>query len=125
MVPAMAETATLSKADKRLRDELAERLLRREAKIAEDLRLIDEDKDALRKLSEDAGEGFKVEIAGLGTVEVKAGRAAEITGTSPQLIVGGFLGLTPARQRKLVEDGLVEIVDVVKRAAKPSVTVRL
>jgi hypothetical protein len=119
----MAET--LTKADLRKRDELAERLLRREAKIAEDLRLIDEDKDALRKLSEEAGEGFKVDIAGLGTVEVKAGRAAEITGTSPQLIVAAFLALTEGRRKKLEDDGLVEIVDVVKKAARPSVTVRL
>lgn len=121
----MAEAATPSKADLRRRDELAARLLSREAKIAEDLRLIDEDKDALRALSEKAGAGFKIEIVGLGTVEVKAGREEEVTGTSPQLIVAGFLKLTDGRRNKLVEDGLVEIVDVVKRAAKPSVTVRL
>lgn len=119
----MAEA--LTKADLRRRDELAARLLSREAKIAEDLRLIDEDKDALRALSEKAGEGFKIEIAGLGTVEVKAGRAAEVTGTSPQLVVAAFLKRSEASRKKLVEDGLVEIVDVVKRAAKPSVTVRL
>jgi hypothetical protein len=120
----MAEAAP-SKADLQKRNELAEQLLRREQKIAEDLRLIDEDKDALRALSEKAGNGFKIEIAGLGTVEVKAGRKAEVTGTSPQLIVATFLKLTEGRRKKLVEDGLVEIVDVVKRAAKPSVTVRL
>lgn len=119
----MAEAAT--KADLRKRHEIVERLLRRETEVAETLRLIDEDKDALRKLSEDAGEGFKIEVEGLGLVEVKAGRAAEITGTSPQLVVAAFLKLTEARRRKLEEDGLVEIVDVVKKAARPSVTVRL
>lgn len=117
--------AAISTRDLRRRSELAEQLLRREKAIAEDLRLIDEDKDALRKLSEAAGEGFKIEIEGLGTVEVKAGRAEEITGTSPQLTVAGFLALTENRRKKLIDDGLVEIVPVVKRAAKPSVTVRL
>ena len=119
------DAATFTPADLRRRDEIAERLLRREKKIAEDLRLIDEDKDELRKLSDKASAGFKVEIEGLGTVEVKAGRAAEVTGTSPQLVVAAFLKLGQARQKKLTADGLVEIVDVVKKAAKPSVTVRL
>lgn len=121
----MAEAAAPSPADLRKRDEIAERLLRREKKIADDLRLIDEDKDALRKLSEAAGKGFKVEIEGLGLVEVKAGRAEEVTGTQPQLVVAAFLGMTDRRRDKLVEDGLIEIVPVVKKAAKASVTVRL
>jgi hypothetical protein len=104
---------------------IAERLLRLEKKVADDLLKIDEEKDALRALSEEAKAGFNIEIAGLGTVEVKAGRAAEVTGTSPQLVVAAFLNLTEGRKKKLVEDGLVEIVDVVKKGAKPSVTVRL
>lgn len=104
---------------------IAERLLRLEKKVADDLLKIDEEKDALRALSEEAKAGFNIEIPGLGTVEVKAGRPAEVTGTSPALIVAAFLRLTKGRREKLVKDGLVEIVDVVKRAAKPSVTVRL
>lgn len=120
----MAE-ATPTPADLRKRHAIAERLLERERKIAEDLRLIDEDKDALRKLSEAAGAGFKIEIEGLGLVEVKAGRAEEITGTQPELVVAGFLKLAESRREKLVADGLIKIVPVVKKAAKPSVTVRL
>lgn len=104
---------------------IGERLLRREAKIADDLRLIDEDKDALRALSEEAGEGFKIEIKDLGTVEVKAGREAEVTGTSPQLVVAKFLSLPAAQRARYVDIGLVDIVEVIKKAARPSVTVRL
>jgi phosphoglycolate phosphatase-like HAD superfamily hydrolase len=119
------DAATFTPADLRKRDEIAERLLRREKKIAEDLRLIDEDKDALRALSDKAGEGFTVEIKDLGTVAVTGRREKELTGTSPQLVIAHYLGLTEARRKKLVADGLVEIVEVWKKAAKPSVTVRL
>jgi len=118
--PAPAAPGALAK-----RYAIAERLLRREKKVAEDLRLIDEDKDALRALSEEAQEGFIIEVANLGTVEVKAGREAEITGTRPELVVAKFLGMTPAQRARYVDMGLVSIVDVVKRAARPSVTVRL
>lgn len=118
----MAETPVRIEAKRR---EIAERLLRREAEVAELLRLIDEDKDALRTLSIEAGEGFTIEAKDLGTVHVTAGREAELTGTKPQLVVAAFLRLTPKRQEKLVEDGLVEIVEVWKKGAKPSVTVRL
>lgn len=107
------------------RHKLAETLLTIEKRIAPDLLKIDECKDALREISSESGEGFKEEVAGLGTVEVKAGREAEVTGTSPQLVVAAFLKLTEGQRKRHVEAGLVEVIDVVKRAAKPSVTVRL
>jgi hypothetical protein len=104
---------------------VAERLLRRETEVAETLRLIDEDKDALRALSGQAGEGFAIEVKGLGTVTVTARRKKELTGTSPELVVAAYLGLSEARQKKLVEDGIVAIVKVYKAGAKPSVKVTL
>lgn len=103
----------------------AERLLKLQHKIARDLLAIDGEKDALRQICETAGTGYTIEVGELGTVELKAGREAEVTGTSPQLIVAAFLGLSEARRNRLVYEGVVEIVDVVKKAAKPSVTVRL
>jgi hypothetical protein len=119
--PAPAAPGALAK-----RYAIGERLLRREKKIAEDLRLIDEDKDALRALSIEAEEGFTIEVANLGTVEVKAGHEEEVTGTKPQLKVATYFGLTNAQQRRLIQVmNVVEIVPVIKRAAKPSVTVRL
>lgn len=121
----MAEAATPTKADLHKRQEIAERLVRREAEVAELLRLIAEDKDELRALSIKAGEGFALEVKGLGSVEVRAGRAKELTGTSPELVVSAYLALTEGRRKKLVEDGLVKIVEVWKSAAKPTVTVRL
>lgn len=107
------------------RRKLCETLLTLEREVAPALLKIDECKDALREISSETGEGFKEEVAGLGTVEVKAGREAEITGTSPQLVVAAFLKLGEAARKRHVEAGLVEVVDVVKKAAKPSVTVRL
>ncbi|MCC6172092.1 MAG: hypothetical protein IT481_08690 [Gammaproteobacteria bacterium] len=107
------------------RRKLCELLLEIERRIAPDLLKIDEYKDALRALSDETGEGFAEEIPGLGTVQVKAGREAEITGTSPQLVVASYLALTAAQQKRHIDAGLVEIVTNVKRAAKASVTVRL
>ena len=122
----MAVAATLSPdVIARKRRAIAERLLSLEKEVAERLRLIDEAKDELRALSLEAGEGFEIEIEDLGTVQVKAGREKELTGTRPELVVATFLALTEARRKKLVEDGIVEIVKVWKAGAKPSVTVRL
>lgn len=114
-----------SPAQVRKREAIADRLLRTQRMIASELLKIDEDKEALRAICEEAGEGFTVEVGGLGTVEVKAGHPKELTGTRPELVVAGYLTLGQARQKKLVEDGIVEIAEVWKKAAKPSVTVRL
>src|SRR5450432_497101 len=106
----MAEAATPTKADLSKRRTIAKRLLSRERKIAKILRLIDEDKDALRELSDAAGAGFNVEIDGFGTVEVKARRQAELTGTSPAIVTEAYYALPETQQKKLIEDGVVEIV---------------
>jgi hypothetical protein len=119
--PAPAAPGALAK-----RYAIAERLLRREKKIAEDLRLIDEDKDALRALSIEADEGFTIEVKDLGAVEVKGAIAEKITGTCPELIVEAFLALSPAQQKRFIKTmKLVQIIQTKRKAAKPSVTVRL
>lgn len=109
----------------RKRRSVADRLLRLERMIAGELAKIDEAKDELREISEATGAGFTEDFGALGSVEVKAGREKELTGTSPELVVATYLGLTKARQTKLVEDGIVEIAEVCKKGARPSVTVRL
>jgi len=104
---------------------LCEKLLKIQQKIAPDLLLIDECKDALRKIAEETGEGFTEEVQGLGTVEVKAGREAQLKGTCPEIVTEAYYALTRNRQDKLVEQGLIKIAEQWSKAAKPSVTVRL
>jgi serine kinase of HPr protein (carbohydrate metabolism regulator) len=106
-------------------EQRAERILRTQRKIADDLQLIEDDKEALRASAAERKEGFTFEIDGLGQVEVKAPREAELTGTAPQIIVAAYLKLGEAKRKKLVDDGIVEIIEVWKKAAKPSVTVRI
>ncbi len=109
------------------RRKLAETLLTVQRKIAPDLLKIDEYKDALREIAADTGEGFTEDLTkeGLGTVEVKAGREAELKGTCPEIVTQAFYALPRSRQDKLVEQGLVKIAEQWSKAAKPSVTVRL
>jgi hypothetical protein len=107
------------------RREIATELLKLEKKIAPALLAIDGLKDQLRAISKDAGEGFTEEIEGLGSVEVKAGREAKLTGTCPELVVEAALALPAGRLNRLIESGLIRMAEVWSKKASPSVTVRL
>ena len=106
---------------------IAGELLRLEKKIADDLVKIDGYKDALREIAIETGEGFVEDLTkeGLGTVEVKGARAAELKGTRAEIVTQAYYALPRSKQDKLVEQGLVTIIEQWSKPAKPSVTVRL
>src|SRR5258707_1448052 len=107
------------------RREIATELLKLQKKIEPALLAIDGYKEQLRAISENTGKGFKEEIEGLGSVEVKAGREAKLTGTCPQLVVEAAYALPAGRLNKLIESGLIKIPEGWSKKASPSETVRL
>jgi serine kinase of HPr protein (carbohydrate metabolism regulator) len=116
--PGNRMTAASSKA-------IAKELLQLEKKIAPDLLRIDGLKEKLRELCTKTGAGFTEEIEGLGSVEVKAGKAAELKGLAPQLQVPVYLKLPEKRRKEFERQGLVIMAEQWSKASKPSVTVRL
>lgn len=104
---------------------IAKELLQLEKKIAPDLLRIDGLKEKLRELCTKTGAGFTEEIEGLGSVEVKAGKAAELKGLAPQLQVPVYLKLPEKRRKEFERQGLVIMAEQWSKASKPSVTVRL
>ena len=104
---------------------IAEELLKLQKKIEPALLKIDGYKEQLRDISKEIGEGFTEEIEGLGSVEVKAGREAKLTGTRPELVIEAALALPAGRLNKLIESGLIKMAEIWSKKASPSVTVRL
>jgi len=104
---------------------IATELLKLQKKIEPVLLAIDAYKEQLRAISKDTGEGFTEEIEGLGSVEVKAGREAKLTGTCPELVVEAALAMPAGRLKKLIDSGLIKMAEVWSKKASPSVTVRL
>lgn len=102
-----------------------ERLLRHQQKIADDILVIDEEKEWLRAECEKSGSGFTEEIAGLGAVEVKLGSEPEFKGSMPKLVAENFLELPQKEQKTWVDRGVVVIEKLWSRGSKPSVTVRM
>lgn len=103
---------------------IAEELLKLQKKITPSLLAIDGYKEQLRDISNEDG-SFTEEVEGLGSVEVKAGREAKLTGTRPELVIGAALALPAGRLAKLVDSGLIKMAEVWTKKASPSVTVRL
>jgi hypothetical protein len=104
---------------------IATELLKLQKKLEPALLAIDGYKEQLRAWAKDTGEGFTEEVEGLGTVEVKAGREAELKGTCPELVVEEALKLPAGRLKKLIDSGLIKMAEVWSKKASPSVTVRL
>src|SRR6266446_1352977 len=100
---------------------IATELLKLQKKIEPVLLAIDGYKEQLRAISKDTGEGFTEEIEGLGSVEVKAGREAKLTGTCPELVVEAAYALPAGKLNKLIESGLIKMVEIWSKAARPSV----
>lgn len=104
---------------------IATELLKLEKKVAPALLAIDGYKEQLRAICKEEGKGFTEAVEGLGSVEVKAGRKAKLTGTCPELVVEVALKLPAGRLAKLIESGLIKMVEIWTKKASPSVTVRL
>lgn len=86
---------------------------------------IDDIKTALRKLATDAGENFKEEFPGKGAVKVSGGHDAEFKGILPEVNVKTFLALPPAKSKKLIDDGLINMTPKYGKPYYGSVTVDL
>ena len=77
------------------------------------------------KLMAGATGKFRETFAGLGHVSVSPSTPESVTGHAPAIDVAAWAALKPARQDKLLEDGLVKIEPIVKRAYYGNVTVKL
>jgi hypothetical protein len=111
----------MSKSRRKIAEELIDLQRRAEPLLLE----IDGLKEALREICAESGEAFTEEVAGKGTVEVKAGKDKEFKGLLPELKPAAFLELSDARKKTLLADGLVVMAEQWSKATKPSVTVRL
>src|SRR5258708_36645384 len=101
------------------RREIATELLKLQKKIEPALLAIDGYKEQLRAISKDTGEGFTEEIEGLGSVEVKAGREAKLTGTCPELVVEAALAPPAGGLKKLSAPGPIRVAGGWSMAARP------
>jgi len=110
MVASVLRRAAMATADHR--HTIAFLLLKLEKKIAADLLKIDDCKERLRAISKETGEGFTEEVEGLGSVEVRAGRKAKLTGTCPELVVEAALAMPAGKLTKLIDSGLIKMVEV-------------
>jgi len=104
---------------------LAERLVDLQIEAEPILLKMDALKEQLREICTDCGEAFKEEIAGKGSVEVKAGGEAKLKGILPELTPEVFLALPEKRRQALLESNVVKMTQQWSKATKPSVTVRL
>lgn len=104
---------------------LAERLVDLQIEAEPILLKIDALKEQLREICTASGEAFKEEVAGKGSVEVKAGSEAKLKGILPELEPAAFLALPEKRRQALIDGDVVKMAEQWSKATKPSVTVRL
>lgn len=106
------------------RSELCRELLEIERDNAEVFGRIDTIKAHLKLTASTEGK-FRETFAGLGYVSVSPARPEEVTGSAPVLQVAAWNALKDARRDKLLEDGVVRIMDVIKGAYHGRVDVKL
>lgn len=98
--------------------------LRRDKAFAKAFDRIEAIKTELKAMALANGK-FRETFVDIGFVSVSPATPEEITGERPVLIVPAWSDLKPARQEKLIEDGLVKVEPIVKGAYHGSVTVKL
>ena len=81
-------------------------------------------KTDLKLIAEKEGK-FRETFAGLGFVSVSPAAPAQKVGESTELVITAWDALTEARQAKLLEQGLVHRVDIIKGAYHGRVDVKL
>ncbi len=72
-------------------------------------------KQALKDIADTDG-SFREDVAGVGHVSVSPGRAAHKYGEAPALVIPAWDKLTEKKRAKLIEDGVVANVDLIKGA---------
>jgi hypothetical protein len=120
--------ATKPKAvDKMNQRELAQELLGLERKHGTTFARMDDLKSALRKRAGDAGENFKEEFAGRGTVKVSAPHDGKFKGILPEVDQERFLALPENERNKLThaESGVIKMTPTYSGKYYGSVTVEL
>jgi hypothetical protein len=78
---------------------------------AKDFAREDELKSELKKIATDDGENFQEVIAGKGKVKVAGRKDGRFTGTVPEVDAEKFLALSEAKRKKLLDDGIITMVD--------------
>jgi hypothetical protein len=106
------------------RAELCRELLEIERDNAEIFSRMDAIKTELKLKAEAEGK-FRETFAGLGHVSVSPPAPEQVTGEKPVIVVAAWSELKPARQEKLIDDGLVAIEPIVKGAYYGRVDVKL
>lgn len=107
------------------RRDIAHALIRLHIKHAGVFAEIDRLKEELRHIAERASEGF-VERFDDGLVQVSAGsEGGKLKGIMPELDAKACLALPAGRLKKLIDDGIIAMVQQFTKASRPSVTVKL
>ena len=78
----------------------------------------------LKSIARDGGKLREV-FDGLGYVSVSPPTDEQVTGEKPELQIEAWQGLPESRRSKLLEQGLVKIMNIVKRATYGQVRVKL
>ena len=79
----------------------------------------------LKTVAQDEGASFRETFDGLGYVSVSPPTKEQVTGSAPELQIGAWQALRESRQAKLLEEGLVKIKSLIKRASYGQVRVKL
>jgi hypothetical protein len=108
-----------------LREALAKERLEIERKLKPDFDRIDAIDTDLKKRATDAGAGFKVELAKLGSVKVDPAHSAEFKGNVPMIQTEAWLKLSPAKRETLVKSGLIKVDPQWGKSSSGRVTVKL
>lgn len=121
---ATAEAKLATKALERRRA-LAEQLVDLQVQHRSTFAQMDGLKSDLKKIATDAGANFKEEFSGRGQVAVSAAHGKTFKGTVPTLSVEAWFNLPKSRQQKLLDGGLVKLVDEYTGGYYGGVTVKL
>jgi hypothetical protein len=82
-------------------------------------------KAALIVHATDAGESFREVVLDLGSVSVSGAKEPECKGDLPELKVERFLALTKAKRTRLIDDGLIAMVENWSKRSSGRVTVKV
>lgn len=103
---------------------LCDELLKLDRKISDDVARMEAIKVELKAIATTGKASFKEEFAGRGSVAVSPAKGAEYKGKVPQVVAEKWLALKEAARNKLLEGGVVALIDQWGKATNGSVTVK-
>jgi len=104
---------------------LAEELLGLHRKHGDVFARMEDLKRALRESATAAGENFKEEFAGEGVVKVAGRKDGKFKGIVPTIDQRAFIALSEAKRNKLIESGVITMVNEFTQPFYGSVTVEV